>query len=192
MTSGFKKAMLYLGLGPDEEYDDHDAYGDADELDEARPAATAPRERAVPEPAPEPRRGSTVRAIPSGSPTLSAVRPQPAPVRPAAAGPASSGGGVIRTLPSPVSAKPSVVLPASFNDAQVVADHFKNRQPVIMNLQNADRDLSRRLIDFTSGLFSGIGGQMERVADKVYLLTPVDVEVSAEERRRLRDDLDDV
>ena len=56
-----------------------------------------------------------------------------------------------------------------------------------MNLQGADRDLSRRLIDFASGLCYGLGGQMERVGNQVYLLTPANVEVSAEERRRLQE-----
>jgi cell division inhibitor SepF len=56
-----------------------------------------------------------------------------------------------------------------------------------MNLQGADRDLSRRLIDFASGLCYGLGGQMERVANQVYLLTPTNVEVSPEERRRLHE-----
>ena len=59
--------------------------------------------------------------------------------------------------------------------------------PVIVNLQNVDRDLSRRIIDFASGLCYGIGGQMERVAHQVFLLTPSNVEVSAEERRRLQE-----
>ena len=58
---------------------------------------------------------------------------------------------------------------------------------MIVNLQGVDRDLARRLIDFASGLCYGLGGQMERVANQVYLLTPTNVEVSAEERRRLHE-----
>jgi cell division inhibitor SepF len=88
-------------------------------------------------------------------------------------------------------AKPSVVVPVSFNEAQEVADKFKGSQPVIVNLQSADRDLARRLIDFASGLCYGLGGQMEKVANQVYLLTPSNVEVSAEERRRLQEHLHD-
>jgi cell division inhibitor SepF len=84
-------------------------------------------------------------------------------------------------------AKPHLVAPTSFNQAQEVADKFKGSQPTIMNLQGADRDLSRRLIDFASGLCYGLGGQMERVANQVYLLTPTNVEVSPEERRRLHE-----
>ena len=92
----------------------------------------------------------------------------------------------MRPIPRP-SAKPHVVAPRSFGDAQEVGDTFKAKQPVIINLQGVDRDLSRRLVDFTSGLCYGIGGQMEKVATDVFLLTPVDVEVSPEERQRLQE-----
>ncbi len=77
--------------------------------------------------------------------------------------------------------------PTSFNDVQQVADRFKTLNPVIVNLQGVNRDLSRRLIDFASGLCYGLGGNMERVADSVYLLTPSDVELSDDERRHLQD-----
>ncbi len=77
------------------------------------------------------------------------------------------------------------VAPKNFNDAQDVADKFKDAIPVILNLQAADSDLSKRLIDFASGLTYALDGGMQRVADKVFLLTPQNVEVSAEERARL-------
>ncbi|HEX9258193.1 MAG TPA: cell division protein SepF, partial [Acidimicrobiales bacterium] len=65
------------------------------------------------------------------------------------------------------------------------ADKFKDGQPVIVNLQDVDRELSRRLIDFASGLCYGLGGSMERVAQGVYLLAPANVSVSPEDRRSL-------
>ena len=80
-----------------------------------------------------------------------------------------------------------LVVPRSFNDAQSVADKFKDGSPVILNLQTADTELSKRLIDFSSGLTYALGGSMQRVADKVFLLTPRNVEVSAAERARLVD-----
>ena len=90
---------------------------------------------------------------------------------------------------APVQAVPSVqvhlVVPRSFNDAQQIADKFKDGIPVILNLQGADQELSKRLIDFTSGLTYALEGGMQRVADKVFLLTPRNVQVSAEERARL-------
>jgi cell division inhibitor SepF len=77
------------------------------------------------------------------------------------------------------------VAPKNFNDAQDVADKFKATIPVILNLQGTDTDLAKRLIDFSSGLTYALDGGMQRVADKVFLLTPHNVEVSAEERARL-------
>jgi cell division inhibitor SepF len=85
------------------------------------------------------------------------------------------------------SVKVHLVVPRSFNDAQSIADKFKDSVPVIVNLQSADPELSKRLIDFSSGLTYALSGSMQRVADKVFLLTPRNVEVSAEERARLID-----
>ncbi len=78
-----------------------------------------------------------------------------------------------------------LVVPKSFNDAQQIADQFKESIPVILNLQGTDSDLSKRLIDFSSGLTYALDGGMQRIADKVFLLTPRNVDVSAEERARL-------
>jgi cell division inhibitor SepF len=78
-----------------------------------------------------------------------------------------------------------LVVPKSFNDAQQIADKFKDSIPVILNLQNSETDLSKRLIDFASGLTYALDGGMQRIADKVFMLTPRNVEISAEERARL-------
>jgi cell division inhibitor SepF len=91
--------------------------------------------------------------------------------------------------PVPTAEAPPVrvhlVLPKTFNDAQIIADKFKSDIPVILNLQSSETDLAKRLIDFASGLTYALDGGMQRVADKVFLLTPKNVEVSAEERQRL-------
>jgi cell division inhibitor SepF len=78
-----------------------------------------------------------------------------------------------------------LVVPKSFNDAQQIADKFKDSIPVILNLQGSETDLSKRLIDFASGLTYALDGGMQRIADKVFMLTPRNVEISAEERARL-------
>ncbi len=91
----------------------------------------------------------------------------------------------VAAVPSPASVRVHLVVPRSFNDAQQIADKFKDAIPVILNLQSSDQDLSKRLIDFASGLTYALDGGMQRVADKVFLLTPRNVEVSAEERARL-------
>ncbi len=80
-----------------------------------------------------------------------------------------------------------LVVPRSFIDAQQIADKFKDSIPVILNLQSADNELSKRLIDFASGLTYALDGTMQRVADKVFLLTPRNVQLSAEERARMLD-----
>jgi cell division inhibitor SepF len=85
----------------------------------------------------------------------------------------------------PAPASVHLVVPRSFNDAQQIADKFKESVPVILNLQGSDAELSKRLIDFASGLTYALEGGMQRVADKVFLLTPRNVQVSAEERARL-------
>ena len=90
--------------------------------------------------------------------------------------PAGNGGSV---------ASMHVVTPRSFNDAQQVADEFKRSKPVIINLQSTDRELSKRLIDFSSGMTYALGGGMQRIAQGIFLLTPENVEVSAEEKARL-------
>jgi cell division inhibitor SepF len=90
----------------------------------------------------------------------------------------------LRSVDSGPPAKVHLVVPRSFNDAQQIADRFKAGNPVILNLQGADTDLSKRLIDFASGLTYALDGSMQRVADKVFLLTPRNVELSAEERAR--------
>jgi cell division inhibitor SepF len=91
----------------------------------------------------------------------------------------------VAAVPSPASVRVHLVVPRSFNDAQQIADKFKDGIPVILNLQSSDQELSKRLIDFASGLTYALDGGMQRVADKVFLLTPRNVEVSAEERARL-------
>jgi cell division inhibitor SepF len=99
-----------------------------------------------------------------------------------------SRSGSVRPL-APVVDQPQVrvhlVMPKNFNDAQVIADKFKSDIPVILNLQSSETDLAKRLIDFASGLTYALDGGMQRVADKVFLLTPKNVEVSAEERQRM-------
>ena len=91
----------------------------------------------------------------------------------------------MEAVPNPSSVKVHLVLPRGFNDAQQIADKFKQGIPVILNLQGADTELSKRLIDFGSGLTYALNGGMQRVADKVFLLTPRNVEVSAEQRAAL-------
>jgi cell division inhibitor SepF len=90
--------------------------------------------------------------------------------------PVGNGGADVRV---------HLVTPLSFNDAQEIADRFKQGVPVILNLQTTEGELAKRLIDFASGLTYALDGGMQKVADKTFLLTPRNVEVSAEEKARL-------
>jgi cell division inhibitor SepF len=160
MASLWRRAMVYLGLVDDDGYDD-EVYDE--------PAASH-RRTATPLAEPEAVSGA-IRTLPAQE-SMVTVQPRPAVVRP------------ISPVQSP---KVHVVAPAQFPDAQEIGDKLKALQPVIVNLQSADRDLSRRIIDFSSGLAYGLGGQMDKVADQVFLLTPSNVEVSPEEKRRLQE-----
>jgi cell division inhibitor SepF len=157
--------MVYLGL-VDDDYEDYEVYEEA-------PAAPArPTRSYAPEPAEVGAGQSTIRTIPREETGAGiAVTPRPSVVRPI----------------SPAAAKVHVVAPTRFPDAQEIGDRFKANQPVIVNLQGADRELSRRMIDFCSGATYALGGSMDKVADQVFLLTPSNVEVSAEEKRRLQE-----
>ncbi|MCU1496520.1 MAG: hypothetical protein JWM47_473 [Acidimicrobiales bacterium] len=193
----WRKAMVYLGLGDDAEYEDYNAGHD----DEPERSGHRDRQPQQPQRQPQPPSSvSTVTAVSAGDEpsAIGAVRPvsrsqdlrESAPVTGQTVTPSSMNRPrpqVVRPMAVPANAKPHIVVPASFNQAQEVADKFKNGQPTVMNLQASDRELSRRLIDFASGLCYGLGGQMERLDNQVYLLTPANVEVSAEERRRLHE-----
>lgn len=100
--------------------------------------------------------------------------------------------GVVRTIASPRSVGTATSTihrsePKRFNEARDVADRYKEGSAVIMNLQSTEDSIARRLVDFASGLVYGLDGKIELVANRVYLLTPADVEVSAEERERIAD-----
>ena len=176
-----KKAMDFLGLGPDDAYDDYDMPPDP-----APRSSRAPRD---PEPVPRSNRGGyvdadeeLVRTQPArasfplrDSESVASRRPQQASddssVQPRPTNPRPSTP-TVRTLPSG-SGEPATVKPRRFDQAQEIADRFKEGLPVIMNLEGTERDVSRRLIDFASGLCYGLNGSMEKVASGVYLLKPL-------------------
>lgn len=179
LSDTWHRTLVFFGIGSyADDYDDDDG----DSPVGARPMGSAPK--AVPE---EPAEDRSVRRLPSsrrrrdeideifGDESLSDRRT-------AVLRPVSSPRGAAR---APEATRVHLVIPRSFNDAQDVADKFKEAIPVIINLQGAETDLAKRLIDFASGLTYALDGGMQRIADKVFLLTPRNVEVSAEEKARL-------
>jgi len=161
-----KKMMLYLGLGPDEAYEEFDP-GDPEprgplsssEFVEARSVADVT--------------GRSLWSVGETSKTVRTIAPV--------------STGTVKRIPPPVASRPHTVAPTSFEDVQEMADRFVSEQPVIVNLQGVESELSRRIIDFASGVCYGVGGEMEKVANQVYLLTPTNVEVSVADRRLLED-----
>src|SRR5215218_11492359 len=164
------RALVYFGLAEDPEYQEPELYepdtGTQGELYESSP--------------PRPATVSPLRDRRRARDEIDDIFAEDEPV----------GGGRTRTL-RPVAGnggadvRVHLVTPYSFNDAQEVADKFKQDVPVILNLQTTDSELAKRLIDFTSGLTYALGGGMQKIADKTFLLTPRNVEVSAEEKARL-------
>jgi cell division inhibitor SepF len=176
LRDSWHSALVYFGLADDQVHDDRDYEPDPDPepVDRYRePAAAAPAVRRLParrrrdefddifadDDPPPGRQTAVLRSVPQAPPRAGNGR-----------------GGDLRV---------HLVLPKSFNDAQQVADKFKDGVPVILNLQGVDNDLAKRLVDFASGLTYAMDGGMQRIADKVFMLTPRNVEISAEERARL-------
>ena len=187
----WRRSLEYFGLVEGDyieegEYIDDESTGEEMALDPS--TAVAPREEAPVSSArgsrrgreedvddifgdDEPRRGGgRLRSVEPPGGSRRSRRPEPEPMR-------RGNGGSDFSM--------HVVTPRSFNDAQQVADEFKARKPVIINLQNTDRELSKRLIDFCSGMTYALGGGMQRVSQGIFLLTPANVEVSAEEKARI-------
>jgi cell division inhibitor SepF len=157
-----RKLGLYLGLVEDDEHEGYD-YDDADEayaepVVRRQPAAAA---------SVAPRRSFDTAPRSHGSVALdTAHRPHAVPV--------TDEGYRITTLH-----------PHSYNDARAIGEHFREGTPVIMNLSEMDDSDAKRLVDFAAGLIFGLRGRIERVTNKVFLLSPEHVEVTAEDKARI-------
>ena len=158
----WNRTLVYFGIAEEEEWDE-DGYVTNEQIEESY----RQRDR------------HNVRRLPSAPEADEWPAEEPTRSR-------RGGATRLRSVDSGPPAKVHLVVPRSFNDAQQIADRFKAQVPVIINLQGADTELSKRLIDFSSGLTYAIGGTMARVADQVFLLTPSNVEVSQEEKERLQ------
>jgi cell division inhibitor SepF len=166
------RALVYFGLA-----DDHDYGPGYDEGDEPETGTEEEFDPGRREPAPV-RRLPTARRRRDEIDDIFAEDEPMGGSRTGVLRPVGNGGSDVQV---------HLVIPRNFNDAQQVADQYKRAVPVILNLQTTDHELSKRLIDFASGLTYALDGGMQRIAEKVFLLTPRNVEVSAEEKARLID-----
>src|SRR3954463_231961 len=171
------RALVYFGLAEDHEYgpeyDDYEPETGSEEVFDSRRERDAAPVRRLP--TSRRARRDEIDDIFADDEPIAASRTRT--LRPVDNG-GGGGGSDIQV---------HLVIPRNFNDAQQVADQFKRSVPVILNLQTADHELSKRMIDFCSGLTYALDGGMQRIAEKMFLLTPRNVDVSAEEKARLID-----
>jgi cell division inhibitor SepF len=162
------RALVYFGLAEDPEYQEHDLYEpDTAPHGQVYEGGTAPRSATV----------SRISERRRSRDEIDDIFADDEPPRRRVLQPVGGNGGA--------DVQVHLVTPTSFNDAQEVADRFKRSVPVILNLQTTDGELAKRLIDFASGLTYALDGGMQKIAEKTFLLTPRNVEVSAEEKARL-------
>lgn len=159
-TAVMRKMAVYLGLVEDDRYDDdydeYDIYDD-DHLERRRTGDGSGVELGEDEQADRAHAGSPHgrRTVPNSEPVVSDL------------------------------ARITTLHPRTYNEARVIGEHFREGTPVIMNLtEMADSD-AKRLVDFAAGLIFGLHGSIERVTNKVFLLSPVNVEVTAEDKARI-------
>ena len=177
MSNSFRKVLVYFGLAEDREYydDDEPEIQERDREPEKELESRYQERPNVRRLSSRRRRDEIDDIFGDDSPSERRTT-QLRSVGGATAPRTANGRGEVRV---------HLVVPKSFNDAQDVADKFKEAIPVIVNLQGADPNLSVRFVDFVSGLTYALDGGMQRIANKVFLLTPRNVEVSAEEKARL-------
>ena len=182
--SFWKKTMDYLGLGPDDAYDDYDEQGEAEaparnSRSSGEGASRGGKSSSSGKNWPAESDETVIRAVPA-RPSFPS-RDFESPARRAAPGGGDDSGAHPRSQPRPATPRvtttaagvePATVRPRRFDQAQELADKFKDGQAVILNLEAAERDVARRLIDFASGVCYSLDGSMEKVATGVYLLKP--------------------
>lgn len=186
MAERLKRAAAWLGLVTDDRYTDYDdaAYTDAasyEELieeDKADQPLTAPEKPATVTPLESRRQGAPAKTAPA---TTSAAHTSLAHTT-------ASSAGTTTLAPHARTADVSRIItvhPRTYNEARVIGEHFRDGVPVIMNLSDMEDVDAKRLVDFAAGLIFGLRGSIERVTSKVFLLSPHDVTVAAEDKERI-------
>ncbi|MEU3073692.1 cell division protein SepF [Streptomyces laurentii] len=198
MAGAMRKMAVYLGLVEDDGYDGRGFDPDDDFEPELEPEPERDRRhhqpprqvereepvRVVTPPAPrEPVSRSVPVAAESGRPARIAPVASITPERPSL----EKNAPVI--MPKVVSEREpyriTTLHPRTYNEARTIGEHFREGTPVIMNLTEMDDTDAKRLVDFAAGLVFGLHGSIERVTQKVFLLSPANVDVTAEDKARI-------
>jgi cell division inhibitor SepF len=177
MPGAMRKLGLYLGLVEDDEdgrarrdeqYDDDDQ----DSYDDEAPRGGSVRRWSAEESGAPVRAEARTTAMHRDAPrTRGAVALDPG----------------LRTAPSPADDpyRITTLHPRTYNEARTIGEHFREGTPVIMNLTEMDDGDAKRLVDFAAGLIFGLRGSIERITNKVFLLSPEHIEVTAEDKARI-------
>jgi cell division inhibitor SepF len=181
-----RRAMVYLGLAEEDEGyvdDDYEADEPFREPVAARPVRRVEqrevrevREREVRLPEVSGARRSRVDAQAEGMSVEAATRGSAAP---------RLAEPMVREAPESAAYQITTLQPRSYNEARQIGEAFREHIPVIMNLTDMSDDDAKRLVDFAAGLIFGLHGSIEKVTNKVFLLSPSNVAVSAEDKRAI-------
>jgi cell division inhibitor SepF len=164
MASAMRKMAVYLGLVEDDRYDDgYDEYDVYDDESADRRRVERAGEESSTQPA-----GVPDQAEPEQKTTFAVERR------------ASVAESAVSDL-----ARITTLHPRTYNEARTIGEHFREGTPVIMNLTEMVDSDAKRLVDFAAGLIFGLHGSIERVTNKVFLLSPANVEVTAEDKARM-------
>jgi len=157
MAGAMRKMGEYLGLV--EQSGEYDEYDDYESEPEAARRPARPAGPSVREAEPRPVARIDDRRRPAPTPTV---------------------------VPAPAEfTRITTLHPRTYNEARVIGEHFREGTPVIMNLSEMDDNDAKRLVDFAAGLIFAVYGSIERITSKVFLLSPPNVTVTAEDRQRL-------
>jgi len=194
MAGMMRRAAVYLGLTDEQRFEDeryYDDYEDEYETEPAEPAAAPDAAHREPEPA-----GGGALVVAQNdrrafaAPSNVTVMPDRSE-RSSRADRAERGGPVMYSVPTDRSAdressyRITTLHPRTYNEARTIGEHFREGVPVIMNLTEMEDADAKRLVDFAAGLIFGLRGNMERVTQKVFLLSPANVDVTAEDKARI-------
>ncbi|GAA1388204.1 cell division protein SepF [Luteococcus peritonei] len=166
MPDSIKKAARWLGLVEDSRYDYDEVDGELTE----EVFSDADYEPSQITPLPERRSsgGGATAVATASSQVVGQSQPKAAPVQRTA--------DLTRII---------TVHPRTYNEARTIGEHFRDSVPVIMNLSDMEDADAKRLVDFAAGLIFGLRGTIERVTSKVFLLSPQNVNVTAEDKERI-------
>ena len=165
MPDSIKKAARWLGLVEDSRYDYDEVDGELTE----EVFSDADYEPSQVTPLPDRRPSST-----GGATAVAAASSTVVPQQKAA--PVQRTADLTRII---------TVHPRTYNEARTIGEHFRDNVPVIMNLSDMEDADAKRLVDFAAGLIFGLRGTIERVTSKVFLLSPQNVNVTAEDKERI-------